>query len=73
MVCCCCSTYFVEYQFPVTATSRDKHAGSTMATEVMRVASKKVTDGGKVELLHSMYILPWEVFVVNMLNFSIML
>ncbi|XP_013378816.1 C2 domain-containing protein 3-like [Lingula anatina] len=39
------STYFVEYQFPVVATSRDKYTLNTMATEVMRVASKKVKDG----------------------------
>ena len=39
-------TYFIEYQFPVVATSRDKHAPNAMATEVMRVASKNVKDGG---------------------------
>ncbi|XP_078324570.1 C2 domain-containing protein 3-like isoform X2 [Crassostrea virginica] len=38
-------TYFIEYQFPVVATSRDKHAPNAMATEVMRVASKNVKDG----------------------------
>ena len=42
------STYFVEYQFPVVATSRDKYAPNAMATEVMRVASKKITDDGKL-------------------------
>ncbi|XP_019617074.1 PREDICTED: C2 domain-containing protein 3-like [Branchiostoma belcheri] len=39
------STYFVEYQFPVAASSRDKGGASAMATEVMRVASKKIKDG----------------------------
>ncbi|XP_035686866.1 C2 domain-containing protein 3-like isoform X2 [Branchiostoma floridae] len=39
------STYFVEYQFPVAASSRDKGGASAMATEVMRVASKKMKDG----------------------------
>ncbi|CAH1777586.1 unnamed protein product [Owenia fusiformis] len=37
-------TYFVEYQFPVVATSRDKYTPNTMATEVMRVVSKKVNE-----------------------------
>ncbi|XP_064607644.1 C2 domain-containing protein 3-like [Liolophura sinensis] len=37
-------TYFIEYQFPVVATSRDKHAPNAMATEVMRVASKTVKE-----------------------------
>ncbi|XP_046560040.1 C2 domain-containing protein 3-like [Haliotis rubra] len=35
-------TYFIEYQFPVVATSRDKYSPNTMATEVMRVASKNI-------------------------------
>ncbi|XP_041357389.1 C2 domain-containing protein 3-like [Gigantopelta aegis] len=39
------STYFLEYQFPVVATSRDKYSPNTMATEVMRVASKNVKNG----------------------------
>ncbi|XP_055958923.1 C2 domain-containing protein 3 [Patella vulgata] len=39
------STYFIEYQFPVVATSRDKYSPNTMATEVMRVASKNIKDG----------------------------
>jgi len=39
--------YFVEYQFPVVATSRDKQEPNAMATEVMRVVSKKVSDTGK--------------------------
>ncbi|XP_033742500.1 C2 domain-containing protein 3-like [Pecten maximus] len=38
-------TYFIEYQFPVVATSRDKYSPNAMATEVMRVASKNVKDG----------------------------
>ncbi|ELU08216.1 hypothetical protein CAPTEDRAFT_197535 [Capitella teleta] len=37
-------TFFVEYQFPVVATSRDKYQPNAMATEVMRAASKKVTN-----------------------------
>ena len=40
------STYFVEYQFPVVATSRDKYQPHAMATEVSRVASKKIADRG---------------------------
>lgn len=39
------ATYFIEYQFPVVATSRDKHAPNAMATEVTRVASKNIKDG----------------------------
>lgn len=35
----------MEYNFPVVATTRDKFRNNTMATEVMRVASKKVKDG----------------------------
>ena len=42
----CFSTYFVEYQFPVVATSRDKYQPHAMATEVSRVASKKISDRG---------------------------
>ncbi|XP_071126216.1 C2 domain-containing protein 3-like [Mytilus edulis] len=38
-------TYFIEYQFPVVATSRDKYSPNALATEVMRVASKKVSNG----------------------------
>ncbi|OWF51153.1 C2 domain-containing protein 3-like [Mizuhopecten yessoensis] len=38
-------TYFIEYQFPVVATSRDKYSPNAMATEVMRVASKNLKDG----------------------------
>nr|KAI8756892.1 C2 domain-containing protein 3-like [Biomphalaria glabrata] len=39
------STYFVEYQFPVVASSRDKYNSSAMATEITRVASKNVKNG----------------------------
>ncbi|XP_070553573.1 C2 domain-containing protein 3-like [Ptychodera flava] len=46
------ATYFVEYQFPVVATSRDKDVPNTMATEVMRVASKKVSSDGVVAFNH---------------------
>ncbi|XP_071847987.1 C2 domain-containing protein 3-like isoform X2 [Apostichopus japonicus] len=38
------STYFVEYQFPITATVEDSEYLNNMATEVMRVVSKKVTE-----------------------------
>lgn len=41
------STYFVEYQFPVVTTSKVMSQPNIMATEVMRVASKKVVNGGK--------------------------
>jgi hypothetical protein len=34
-------TYFVEYQFPVIANSRDQCDTNEMATEVMRVVSKR--------------------------------
>ncbi|KAJ8027861.1 C2 domain-containing protein 3 [Holothuria leucospilota] len=45
------STYFVEYQFPVTASSQDSDYLSSMATEVTRIVSKKVTEkNGKVEV-----------------------
>jgi hypothetical protein len=37
----------VEYQFPVVATSRDKHEPNAMATEVMRVMSTKVVGNCK--------------------------
>ncbi|KAH9490372.1 C2 domain-containing protein 3 [Bulinus truncatus] len=42
------STYFVEYQFPVVAVSRDKYDISAMATEIIRVASKNVKNGAIV-------------------------
>ena len=48
---CIFSTYFVEYNFPVVATSRDKYQPNAMATEVMRVASKKVSEGGEIQNL----------------------
>ncbi|KAL3878157.1 hypothetical protein ACJMK2_030527 [Sinanodonta woodiana] len=35
-------TYFVEYQFPVVAVSRDKYTPNAMATEVMRAVSHNV-------------------------------
>ena len=41
------STYFVEYQFPVVTTSKETCEPNIMATEVMRVASKKVVNGGE--------------------------
>ncbi|XP_059149560.1 C2 domain-containing protein 3-like [Physella acuta] len=41
-------TYFVEYQFPVVAASRDKYSPSAMATEVTRIASKNVKNGAVV-------------------------
>lgn len=44
-------TYFVEYQFPVVATSRDDQQPNAMATEVMRVVSKKVTDKCKYRFI----------------------
>lgn len=37
--------YFIEYQFPVVATSRDKYSPNAMATEVMRVVSKNIKNG----------------------------
>ncbi|CAL1526799.1 unnamed protein product, partial [Lymnaea stagnalis] len=39
------NTYFVEYQFPVVANSRDKYTPNAMATEITRVASKNVKNG----------------------------
>lgn len=48
---CDVRTYFVEYQFPVVATSRDKQEPNAMATEVMRVMSKKVSDTCKCILV----------------------
>ncbi|BFZ15049.1 hypothetical protein BsWGS_18088 [Bradybaena similaris] len=39
------STYFVEYQFPVVTTTRNKYAANAVATELTRVASKNVKDG----------------------------
>ena len=41
------STYFIEYQFPVIATSRDKYLPNAMATEVMRVVSRNEKSGGQ--------------------------
>ena len=46
ILCYYFSTYFVEYSFPVVATSRDKYQPNAMATEVIRVASKKIADRG---------------------------
>ena len=40
-----CSTYFVEYNFPVVASSRDKYQPNAVATEIIRVASKNVANG----------------------------
>jgi len=52
LLCLCgVRTYFVEYQFPVVATSRDKQQPNEMATEVMRVVSKKVSDACKYYLM----------------------
>lgn len=46
-------TYFVEYQFPVSEASSGKNGASsgTMATEMMRVVSKKVA-GKEVSFGH---------------------
>lgn len=41
-----CRTYFVEYQFPVVAASRDSKEQNTMATETVRAVSKKVEKSG---------------------------
>ena len=41
------STCFIEYQFPVVATSRDKYLPNAMATEVMRVVSRNEKSGGQ--------------------------
>ena len=41
------STYFIEYQFPVIATSRDKYSPNAMATEVMRGVSRNEKSGGQ--------------------------
>ena len=41
------STYFVEYNFPVSTASKNKFHVDSKASEMMRVASKKVTDGGE--------------------------
>lgn len=46
-----CRTYFIEYQFPVVATARDRYSPNAMATEVMRVASKNVKEGGNYSML----------------------
>ena len=51
----------MEYQFPVVAMSRDKHAPNAMATEVMRVASKKVVDNGK-------YLIYMGINIINVKN-----
>ena len=39
-------TYFVEYQFPVVAASRDQNEKNTTATETVRAVSKKVEKSG---------------------------
>ena len=43
------STFFIEYQFPVVATSRDKYSPNAMATEVMRVVSRNVKNNGELK------------------------
>ena len=50
---CCFSTYFVEYNFPVTSAfkTRDKYTPSALATEVTRVASKTI-NGACVTFTH---------------------
>jgi len=49
------STYFVEYQFPVVAASRDQTERNTTATETVRAVSKKVEkSGGKYS--HSLHL-----------------
>lgn len=40
-------TYFVEYNFPVVTSSKEKERRVALATELTRVASKKVFDGGE--------------------------
>nr|XP_006820715.1 PREDICTED: C2 domain-containing protein 3-like [Saccoglossus kowalevskii] len=45
-------TYFVEYKFPVAAPTRDDGSENTMATEVMRIVSKKVSSDGVVTFSH---------------------
>ncbi|XP_071786712.1 C2 domain-containing protein 3-like isoform X1 [Asterias amurensis] len=45
-------TYFVEYHFPVTASPRGQNLVNTMATEVMRLVSKKVDSNGEVTFGH---------------------
>lgn len=46
IVLCSCRTYFVEYQFPVVAASRDNSERNTSATETVRAVSKKVDKSG---------------------------
>lgn len=41
-----CRTYFIEYQFPVVAASRDEKERNTSATETVRAVSKKVEKVG---------------------------
>ncbi|XP_038063110.1 C2 domain-containing protein 3-like [Patiria miniata] len=45
-------TYFVEYRFPVTASPREQSLVNNMATEVMRLASKKVDSNGEITFGH---------------------
>lgn len=40
------STFFVEYHFPVGA-SKDEKGQVSITTEVIRIASSKITDDGK--------------------------
>ena len=47
---CCFRTYFVEYQFPVVAASRDQGERNTTATETVRAVSKKVEKSGGLYL-----------------------
>ena len=44
-----CRTYFVEYNFPVSEAAKARNGASSgaMATELMRVVSKKISSNGK--------------------------
>jgi len=44
-------TYFVEYSFPASMLTQRQKENISMATELTRIASKKLQDAGKISLL----------------------
>ncbi|XP_071951631.1 C2 domain-containing protein 3-like [Antedon mediterranea] len=58
-------TYLVEYKFPVVATSRDGGSKVTTATEVMRLASKKVQESNVTFTHRSVFPVRFDETAVN--------
>ena len=46
----CSGTYFVEYNFPTSTPAQSQEDDISMATELTRIASKKLQDGGEMSV-----------------------